>query len=52
MATTITYNAEGEPGYQWVVRTEITGVVGTICFATQWEAEHYVMICVLSGEEP
>jgi hypothetical protein len=47
---TIQHNAHAEPGYQWVLSAQDEWGTTRICFATQQEAERYVIMCALYNQ--
>lgn len=47
---TITHQPEKEIGYQWVLYARDALSHSRVCFATQQEAERYVILCRLYNQ--
>lgn len=50
MNITVTYREEKELGYRWVVESKDKYSKSTSCFATEKEAERYILFCHLHNE--
>lgn len=46
----ITHRPEAEVGYQWVLTAKDDFGKTRICFATEKQAQHYVLMCALHDE--